>query len=243
MIRIAICDDEELIASEIESLITDISKKYAIEVETDVFCNALNLEKEYLMGNRYDLLYLDIQMEKQNGIAAAKNIRIMDANVMIVYISSYTKFVEDVFEVDAFDFIRKPINIKRFEKCFLKAEESIVLHATNFECRYKKEWLKFSIGEIIYFESSGRKIRIHLVGDKIEEFNGKLDNVEIDLKNSKIPFLRIHKSYLVSFYFIRALSRTEIRFSDGKILPVSPERQNDIKERYGRLLGGEISDK
>ena len=243
MIKIAICDDEILIATEIENLILDIAKKQMIEVDTELYFNASSLEESFLYGNKYDFLYLDIQMKDHNGIIAAQNIRKIDINVLIIYVSGYAKFVEDVFEVDAFDFIRKPIDIRKFEKCFLRACQKIVDNTTNFECHYKNEWLKFSIGEILYFESRGRKIRIYLVDGKKEEFNGKLDEVERNLKNSKLSFLRIHKSYLVNFHFIRAFARKEIRLVNGEMLPVSLDRYNEIKEKYGKLLGGEICDK
>lgn len=242
MIKIAICDDEILMASEIETLVLDMAGKHGIKVKTEVFCNAIELEKNIFEGDKYDLLYLDIQMDQRNGIAAAHNIRKIDVNISIIYVSSYAKFIEDIFEVDAVGFIKKPIAIKRFEQCFLKAVDKITRSAENFECHYKKEWLRFSYGEILYFESRGRKIRIHLVGEQAEEFNSKLDEIEINLKDCKIPFLRIHKSYLVNFRFIRAFSRTSVRLVTGRILPISLERHNEIREIYGKLLGGEISD-
>lgn len=243
MIKIAICDDEIIVASEIENLVYSIAKKYMIEVSIELFYDTSTLEKSFSLRNKYDLLYLDIQMTGHNGIIAAQNIRKMDINVLIVYISGYAKFMEEVFEVDTFDFIKKPIDDSRFEKCFLRAYQKIADNSANFECHYKKEWLKFSVGEILYFESRGRKIKIYLVEGYMEEFNGKLDEVEENLKGNKLPFLRIHKSYLVNFRYIRAFARKEIRLINGKTLPVSLDRHNEIKERYGKLLGGEICDK
>lgn len=243
MIKIAICDDERQITTEIEKLVFRIAEKHMIKVDTEVYYNSLGLEENILGGAKYDILFLDIQMKNHDGIIAAHNIRKIDINVLIVYISGYSNLAEKVFEVNAFDFIRKPIDINRFEKCFLRAHNNIIMNAVNFQCHYKKEWLKFSIGEILYFESSKRKIKIYLTKENVEEFNGKMDEVAESLKSSKIPFLRIHQSYLVNFHFIRSFSRTEIRLVNGKTLPVSLERHNEIKEQYGKLLGGEISDR
>lgn len=242
MIRIAVCDDEIKIAANIEKLILNFAKRKMIEVETSLFYSASSLEKSFSQGNKYDVLYLDIQMEDHSGIIAAQNIREIDVNVLIIYISGHVKFVEEMFEVDAFNFIKKPINIDKFEKCFIKAIVKISDRSLNFECHYKGEWLKFFVGEILYFESRGRKIKIYLSNGKMEEFNGKLDEVESKLKCSKIAFLRVHKSYLVNFIFIRAFARKEIRLINDKIIPVSLDRHSEMKERYGKLLGGEICD-
>ena len=95
----------------------------------------------------------------------------------------------------------------------------------------------------MYFESKGRKILVSLIDGRTEVFNGKLNEVEEKIRNSKniIPFLRIHQSYLVNFLFIRGFSKVKVRLKNGESLPVSEERHSEIRGKYSRLLGGEIS--
>ena len=77
MIKVAICDDENMIASQIDNMILRICQKENISVETDVFYCGGSLEKEILLGTKYDLIYLDIRMKDGDGITTAKNIRII----------------------------------------------------------------------------------------------------------------------------------------------------------------------
>ena len=83
MIKIAICDDENVIASQIENIIWNICKEENIPIDTDVFYSGHELEKEVFEGTKYDLIYLDIQMINGDGITTAKNIRKIDKNVLL----------------------------------------------------------------------------------------------------------------------------------------------------------------
>lgn len=87
MIKIAICDDENVIASQIENIIWNICKEENIPIDTDVFYSGHELEKEVFEGTKYDLIYLDIQMINGDGITTAKNIRKIDKNVLLIYVS------------------------------------------------------------------------------------------------------------------------------------------------------------
>lgn len=240
MINIAICDDENIIVGQIETMILDICKK-EIPVDVDVFYCGQALEKEVLKGTKYDLIYLDIQMKNGDGITTARNIRKMDEYALLVYVSGYDKYMIDLFRFNVLAFIRKPIDEEIFEQVFLAANEQICNNNFYFDFRYKSQDIKILCKEILYFESKGRQIIIHCRNGNIEVFNGKLSEVEIKVATGKIPFLRIHQSYLVNYQLIRSKSRADIRLVDDTILPISEERQKEFSQEYGKLLGGEIN--
>ncbi len=242
MIRVAICDDEIMITSKIEEMLLQISKDNKIEVDIDVFFDGETLEKSINQEQRFDLIYLDIEMKNVDGIEAAKNIRKIDRNVIIIYISNYESYLKELFEVEAFRFISKPIDKAIFENYFLKAYERLCSFASYYEFQYKRELYKILLGDIVYFESKGRAINIILADGRTEKFNGKLNEVEQELRNSKIGFLRIHQSYLISYHFIKSMAKTHVKLSDDLVLQISEDRQKDIRKQYCKLLGGEISD-
>ena len=241
MLNIAVCDDDIPITGIIENYLEEMGKQYSINTDIDVFFDGLTLEHSITLGKKYDLIYLDIEMKTEDGITAAHNIRKFDPNVLIIYVSGYERYIRELFEVDAFDFISKPIDCVKFQKCFLRAYDCIINRKVYFEFQYRSENVKILLGDIIYFESKGRQIKIHIIEDKEEVFNEKLNIVEEQLSNSTMPFLRIHQSYLVNYHYIRGRSKTQIRMDNGIILPISEERQKTIGERYTSLLGGEIS--
>lgn len=240
MIKIAICDDENIIASQMENIILGICSKEGIGADTEVFYSGKSLEKEISKGTIYDLIYLDIQMEKGDGITTAKHIRTMDENALLIYVSGYDKYLMELFRLDVFDFIKKPIEPTYFTDTFLAANQKICNKKFYFSYRYKNEEYKVPCIEIIYFESSGRKINLHIKNGNVETFNGKLSEVEAQIKGGKIPFLRIHQSYLVNYHHIKSRSKTEVTLINGRKLSISEDRQKYFGEQYSRLLGGEI---
>lgn len=240
MLRVAVCDDEKIIANQMEKCVLDICRRENIPVDTDVFYSGKSLEQEIYKGTYYDLIYMDIQMAKGDGITAAKNIRKIDENALLIYVSGYDKYLMELFRLDVFTFIKKPIDNLQFEKIFLDANRKINRQRLYFNYQYKKQEFKLLCMDILFFESTGRKIIIHVKEGGERVFNGKLSAVEEWSVNGKIPFLRIHQSYLVNYHHISARSKTEVKLTDGTKLPVSEERQKAFSNSYSRLLGSEI---
>lgn len=242
MINIAVCDDEKIIVSQIESIILDICRNENIPVGVDGFYSGETLEKEILRGTKYDLLYLDIQLKEEDGITTAKNIRKMDENVLIIYVSVFDKYMMELFRLDVFDFIKKPIELESFKKTFLEANQKISSRHYYYYYRYKGEEYKIPCNDILYFESGGRQVRIVMRNGDDNLFNGKLSEVENKLANGKIAFLRIHQSYLVNYHAIRSRKKSEITLINEKILPISEDRRKVFSQKYVKLLGGEIDE-
>lgn len=96
--------------------------------------------------------------------------------------------------------------------------------------------LNVILRDVIYFESCGSRVHIVLKG-KLYKFYKKLDDVEKEISvNYSIPFIRIHKSYLVNFQQIRKVGYTEVETKDGRILKISDTYKKDVRARYSKLL-------
>lgn len=172
----AICDNDEGATFQIEELIESTYEKHGVEMEIDVYYSGEKLAEAISQGKMYDIIYLDIQMGGLDGLAVGKYIRKMELDSIIVYISEYIEYIESVFEVEAFEFIRKPISNEKFMLTLKRALNRLDRKQYFFDCKYKNYWIRIPIKDIVYFESSGRKINIHLKDNKMEIFNGKLDN-------------------------------------------------------------------
>lgn len=115
------------VSNQIEALLTNVSRRENIPIETDVFYSGHALSEQILSWKRYDLIYLDIEMEGGDGIATAKSIRKTDENALLIYVSAYDKYMMELFSLDVFAFIKKPIEKTRNIKfpaptsCILKA--------------------------------------------------------------------------------------------------------------------------
>lgn len=241
MLSVAICDDEHLITGQMENIIRKICRSENIQAEIDVFFSGGLLEQEISRGKKYDLIYLDIQMEYGDGIQTAKNIRKVDENAVIVFVSGYDRYMMELFRLDVFAFVRKPIDTESFSRIFLEANQKIGRKNFYFSFHYKNEEFKIPCKNILYFESKGRQIKIHSYDGKIEVFNGKLADVEKRLAEGKVPFLRIHQSFLVNYHMIKVRNKKEVTLITGEKLPISEDRQKQFCRTYGSLLGGEIN--
>lgn len=95
MLNIAICDDDIQITGKIEGLLQDIAKRNFVDTEIEVFWNGKSLADAIVAGERYDVIYLDIEMDKEDGISAARRIRTYDKNVRIIYVTSHESYMRE----------------------------------------------------------------------------------------------------------------------------------------------------
>ncbi|MDE5781296.1 MAG: response regulator, partial [Lachnospiraceae bacterium] len=124
MLQIGVCDDDVQFTSKIEKMIIDIGHQKGILVEIDVFFDGSTL-LEHIQKNdvRYDLLFLDIEMQDMNGLEVAKRIRKFDDLVYLIYITAHKNYAVEAYDVHPFQFILKPIKEEILKKHFLGVSE------------------------------------------------------------------------------------------------------------------------
>ena len=115
--KIAICDDEKVICNSMFNLLQEISKSISICFETDCFTSGEKLCTEMKTTN-YDLIFLDIELPKMNGVAVGKHIRenLKNEFVQIAYISSNQEYAMELFEIRPINFLVKPLNYENISK-------------------------------------------------------------------------------------------------------------------------------
>lgn len=239
MIDVAICDDDVIMTGSFEEQLFLMGKRNMIEIDSDVYWDGKELADAVFSGKRYDLIFLDIEMKEEDGIKTAKRIREFDKNVLIVYVTSYENYMKDVFEVRPFRFLLKPLDEQKLEKCLLEAYEEVIACDYYFRYRYERINRKIMIGDIYYFESKKRKLYINTLDTQVELYR-KMSDVEKELRCSKIPFLRIHQSYLVNYRHIYGQAYDYIIMDNNKMLPISEDRRVKIRDQYC-LLGDGIT--
>lgn len=220
MIEIAICDDEVYMTSEIEEALQNLCELYNVAVEIDVFYDGSTLVDYIEKGAKYDLIYLDIEMQHKNGVEAARRIRKIDMNVLIIYVTSHESFAKEVFEVSAYRFITKPIDKNIFEKYFLSAIETIRIVPAYYRYQYNKIRYKLLIEDIIYFRSD-KRITYIVTKNGEEKCYEKLNDIEKKLNDFNVIFFRTHQSFLVNPKYVMAymydwLNKLDIKYTIKK---------------------------
>ncbi len=241
MLRIAICDDDSKFTRKLETLVLQESQKLGIRADTDVFSDGKTLLKSFQNGDHYELIFIDIEMEQVDGITAARRIREIDRTVLLVYVSGYDKYLKELFEVEPFRFLSKPLNHAQFDRYFKEACKRINETEVFYQFTFNKEIRKISVKDIVYFESNNRIVYIHLKDGTNEYFYGKLNNVEKELAASRQYFLRIHQSFLVNYDYIIKMNffNITINYARKKMeLKISEDRQKEVRRQLCKIADG-----
>lgn len=231
MLNVAICDDDIWITGKIEFMIQEIARKHFIDVETEVYWNGKSLADTIEAGERFDMIYLDIEMGKEDGISAAKRIRKYDKNVMIIYVTSHENHMKETFSVRPFRFLLKPVSEMQMAKCFEEAYDEISSGDFYFRYSYQRVHHKVLLRDILYFESSKRKVFIVTEKGRYELY-GKLNEIEKSLKDCKVSFLRVHQSFLVNYKHVEGQGYDFVVMDNGVRLSISEDRRKGIGEQY-----------
>ncbi|MCM1287778.1 MAG: LytTR family DNA-binding domain-containing protein [Clostridium sp.] len=235
MFNVAICDDEIDELGRLEKILEAIATKNGICVEIEDFLSGEKLLKQMRDNKvRYDLIFLDIEMEHLNGLDTAKQIREMDEQVCLIYVTGFESYALEAYEVHPYHFILKPVSVEVIEKCFLKVYKNISDEACYFEFQYKRIYYKLPVRNIILFESDKRRIHIYLADGTVCTYYDKLGLIEAKLQN--VNFWRIHQSYLIHAKYIRYKAFNYVVLTNGRKIFISEHRRKEINEKYLKMI-------
>lgn len=237
MIMVGICDDNIETAEELAQNVKEIACGNQVSVEIEVFGDGRDLADYVEHGSHFDLILLDIEMKYVNGLEAAKRIRKVDKNALLIYVTNYAGYSIEAYSVRPYQFLLKPVAEDKLRKYVSEALAEILNNDLYFRYSANKENNKILVKEIVYFESSGRSIFIHTVKGEELKFNGKLLNVENTFKDSKAEFWRIHQSYLVNRKNMYKIGYAKIELCNGEVLPISEDKRKMIREKYLGNMG------
>lgn len=235
MIKIAICDDEKNIRTYLFSLV----RKQDIECEIAEYDSA----EEYLADEReHDILLLDIALKNNlsgmNGMMLARQIRSMDQKKrpIIIFVTGYEKYVYDAFDVEAFQYLLKPVNEQKFEEVFTHAVQNVLSntqqHRKALIIQYESRNKSIPLDNIYYIKSQGHKAVLHMK-DGILEYWAKMGDLETKLQGH---FYRIHKGYLINLSWVDEYSKTEVTLINGERLLISKYKYRDFVKAYLRYM-------
>jgi len=239
MIHFVICDDEKAVSAELEQIVTQILTNLDIKHEIDVFFSPEELEKQIKNGISYDFVFLDIEYttSQLNGIDLGKLIRNVYKNnqISIVFISQETKYALELFEVQPLNFLIKPLQREKILGVINKYLTLAGFQTKEFSYKKRRSIFKVPLKDIIYIESAGRKLYLHLVNGKEEEFYGSLKDI-YETQLQKHDFLFIHASYVVNYNHISTLTFSHVKLLQSETnLPISKHRQDEVRAVYQKI--------
>jgi len=239
---VAISDDENIIASELEAILMKIFNDLNIKYEIDVYYSGANLYKSMESSEKcYDLVFLDIEFAKEemNGVEVGRLIRDVKRNndVSIVYMSWEKKYSMELFDTQPLNFIIKPLTCEKIEKVIRKYLELAGLWSSHFTYKVGQDVYKVKIKDVVCLESMDRKLILHLMDGSQDEFYGSL-KATYEEQLQKYDFLYIHSGYVVNYDFIEYYSYDELQLEGARgSFSISQGKRKDIRARYHEIRG------
>lgn len=232
--NIAICDDEEIFIRQTVELISSILEK-PTECEITTYLSGEKLLDKY-NSERFDIIFLDIEMEGKNGIDTAREIRKIDENVIIVFLTSYQEFAMDGYEVNAYRYLIKNQPVYVYERQFKSIFDEYSQKHKCFVINTRNDIICIHLNDICFFEVLNKKITVHTT-EKSYEYVGKLSEIEKQLQNDD-SFIRTHKSYMVNVAQIDTIRYFDIIMKNSEQALMSRSLKKSVVDKYISYMTG-----
>ncbi|MDE5728595.1 MAG: LytTR family DNA-binding domain-containing protein [Clostridia bacterium] len=239
MIRIAIVEDEPAASEALKSMIKKFGAEHAPSADFEV---AEFSDAETFLHNfrEYEVIFLDIQMGGMSGMDAAREIRKRNEEVLIVFVTNMAQYAVESYEVEAYDFILKPLSYGNFfmkfrrilKKIAHSSNEDFCTLTTRFETR------KVKIKDIVYVESCNHNLIFHVVGGEEVRITGNTLS-KWESKLEPYYFIRCNSGFLVNLKYVSAV-RGEYVETDGQQLHISRSRRQSFMAAFAKYVGGSV---
>lgn len=211
--------------------------------EFDFFSNGEKLVRHLKkIDIHYSIYFISIELNEMDGITSAQKIRNIDLEALIIFLSDDTKRMPEVFKIQPFDYLLKPISDDYLFETMVRAKNYFNTASTYFEFSFNRKLVVLSMNEIIYIAKSGRIAYIHTT-EKV--YKTYLTMAAIINKLNKHLFTRIHGSYMVNLNYIVEITKNEVfvkEFEKGVqqeknvALPLSRTFKDELKKTYITFL-------
>lgn len=238
MLKCLAIDDEPLALRQLKAYIAKIPY-----LELAALCNDALEAQEFLATHSVDLIFVDINMPDLNGVDF---VRSLTQRPMVVFTTAYSEYAVEGFKLDAVDYLLKPFSFADFSRSVSKANQLYELRHNqrtapeaeaeaapkdkeyiSVKADYKVSLVKIS--DIVYLESEGEYVRMHLADHTAITTLFRLKNMETALPAD--TFMRVHRSYIVNLKCIKSYIKGRIYLSDTEYVPIG-ENYRETFQRY-----------
>jgi len=237
MVRCIAVDDEPLALRQIKSYI-----ERTPSLSLAAVCNSAARAREVIDREKIDLIFLDIDMPDQNGLDF---VRSLSGPYFVIFTTAYTEFAIDGFKLNAIDYLLKPFGYDEFaaavdkvlslvdliERCHtaesaLPKSEVVPENREYLSVKADYKTMLVRISDIVYLESAGEYVRLHIDGSPTITTLFRLKNMETTLPSD--GFMRVHRSYIVNLRRIAGYAKGRIFFENDEYVPLG----ENYKEQF-----------
>lgn len=213
--KVAICDDNQQEARFLEALVQAWAARNDYVVRTELFPSAEAFWFRYAEQKDYDILLLDIEMGEMDGVALAKLVRKDNETVQIVFVTGYSEYISEGYDVAALHYLMKPVKQEKLYEVLERAVQKIKKNEQVLVLEHSGETVRIPLYEICYIEVNQNYVTVHAkrkitVKKTLKEFEDLLDE----------RFYRAGRSFIINLNVIERVTKTDIYLAGGTVLPL-----------------------
>ncbi|MGN0776185.1 MAG: LytR/AlgR family response regulator transcription factor [Candidatus Ventricola sp.] len=233
--RIAIVEDEAPQRRQLASHIMEAARQRGTAVELEEYACGEEIVKADTSA--LDLIVMDIDMPGMSGMEAAGVIRQRDQDVLIAFCTNLVARALDGYAVQALDFLVKPVSCARIGELLEKAERFKGLRRQRtLTLRAQDNVLIVPVGDILYAETYGRKLRLHTVRETVDL---RMTIAALEKLLPERAFFRTHNAFLVALAHVRRINGLELEIA-GDTLPISRHKKKEFVQALTDYLGEQL---
>ena len=213
--RVAIVDDSTTDAEFVKGILNSWADLRQANIQAEVFPSAEAFLFQYAEDKEWDILLLDIEMGAMDGVTMAKRVRQDNEAVQIVFITGYSDYIAEGYEVAALHYLMKPVNKDKLFAVLDRALEKRKQEERCLNLEAYGEMVRLPFYEIRYLDVSANYVTVHAKVDytvkrTLGDFEKELDD----------RFCRVGRGMILNLKYIQRVTKTEVRLSDGTVLPL-----------------------
>ncbi len=213
--KLAICDDNEEYARFIDGLVARWAERSGIQAYTALFPSAEAFLFRYEEERDFDILLLDVEMGGMDGVELARRVRREDDAVQIVFITGYTDYIAEGYEVAALHYLTKPVNPDKLFQVLTRAVGRLARNEPTLTLELPGETVRVPLGKIRYVDVLHNYVTVHAGRD----YTVKRPLAELEQALDE-RFYRIGRSCIVNLAFVSRVTRAAVELSGGESLPL-----------------------
>ena len=213
--RIAIVDDSVKDAEFVKVILENWANQRHADIRAEVFLSAESFLFRYAEDKEWDILLLDIEMGAMDGVTMAKRVRQDNEAVQIVFITGYSDYIAEGYEVAALHYLMKPVNKDKLHAVLDRAMEKRKQEERCLNLEAYGEMVRIPFYEIRYLDVHQNYVTVHAKSDYTVKRT--LGDFEKELYDR---FCRVGRGMILNLKYIQRVTKAEVRLSDGTVLPL-----------------------
>ena len=213
--HIAVCDDNTADRQYVVSMLTEWAVNTGHSVVVSEFSSAEEFLFHYEDRQDFDILLLDVEMGEMDGVTLAKKLRKVNETVQIVFITGYSDYISEGYEVAALHYLMKPVKQEKLFEVLSRAAEKVQKNEMLLVLESGNELIRIPLYQIRYVDVQHNYVTIHAKGEvTIKKTLGEIEAM-LDER-----FLRVGRSSIVNLSCISRVTKTDIALQDGTLVPL-----------------------